>query len=384
MRRRSFKYRLYPNADQTRELDIMLETHRRLYNDCLGQLNVAYGAYKLAIRYEDQSAWFKNERRHNPWFARLNFSSAQATMRRVHGSLANFFRRIKVGAGKPGYPKFKARERFHSVEFPTHGDGIRLLADGHLRVQHVGQVKVKLHRPVRGTIKTARLVREGTKWYAVFSCELEDVLFIGNDRPAVGLDVGLLHFLATSDGKFEPNPRYLKEALPALRRAQRAFSRKKKGGMNRRKAAHRVAVLHARVANQRRDHHHKVALKLVRRYGLIAVEGLSVLGMLKNRRLSRAIQDAGWSQFLGITAYKAEDAGGREVEVNCRGTSQECSGCGERVEKELSERVHRCPSCGLVLDRDTNAARNVLARGLRLLARTGPASANGPLVGSVA
>jgi putative transposase len=367
--RRAFKFRLFTNLNQSRELDIALESHRRLYNACLDQRKTAYETDGTSIRYADQSAWFKAERETNPYFARLNFSAGQATMRRLEKSFANFFRRVKAGE-KPGYPRFKGRDFFNSIEYPSHGDGIRLKGN-RLRVQHVGVIRVKLHRGVEGKIKTLSLKREAGKWFLVVSCDLGDVAVEPSVNPAVGIDVGLKSFLSKSDGsKPEPNPRYLKTALPELRRKGRAVARKKKGGKNRRKAVKQLAKAHARVKNLRAEHHHQVALKLVRRYGLIAVESLSIRGMLKNGRLARSISDVAWGNFLLTLRSKAESAGVAFVEVNARGTTQECSACGQVVPKDLSQRWHSC-SCGCSLDRDENAARNILARGL--LARTGPA-----------
>jgi putative transposase len=370
--RRAFKFRLFTNANQGRELDIALETHRRLYNACLDYRELAYSQHGVTITYVDCSRWFKHQRETNPYFARMNFSSAQATMRRLDKAFAAFFRRAKAGE-KPGYPRFKGRDRFDSIEFPAYGDGIRLIGSK-LRVQHVGMIKVKLHRAIEGEIKTVTLKREAGKWYATFSCDLGPVEVEPSTNPPVGIDVGLESFLTTSDGDRESNPAYQKTALPELRRAQRALARKRKGGKNRRKSKHKVAKIHARVARLRREHHHRVALKLVRRYGFIAAESLSVKDMLKNDRLARAISDAGWSGFLLTLRSKAESAGVVYVEVDARGTSQHCSGCGAEVRKDLSVRRHDCPHCGLSLHRDENAARNVLARGL--LARTGPVGGN--------
>jgi putative transposase len=193
--------------------------------------------------------------------------------------------------------------------------------------------------------------------------------------PPVGIDVGLEHFLSTSEGGHEPNPRFLKNELPELRRLSRSLSRKKKGGSNQGKTAQRLQRLHARITNCRHDHRHKVSLELVRRYGMIAVESLNITKMLGNHWFARAISDAGWAGFLETLKHKAERAGGLVVEVDCRGTSQECSGCHAEVRKSLSVRVHRCPHCGLVLQRDVNAAKNILFRALQ--ARTGPVGANG-------
>jgi putative transposase len=292
-------------------------------------------------------------------------------MRRLDKSFANFFRRIKAGV-EPGYPRFKGRDFFNSIEFPFHGNGIRLTGN-RLRVQHVGTIRVKLHREVKGTIKTLSLKREAGKWYLVVSCDLGNIKIEPSANPPVGIDVGLEKFLVASDGKKEPNPRYLKEALPALRRKQRSLFRKKKGGQNRRKARKAIAKLHARVKNLRREHHHQTALKLVRRYGFIAAESLSIEKMRGNGRFARAISDVAWGNFLLTLRSKAESAGVAFVEVDARGTSQDCSGCGQVVRKDLSQRWHSC-ECGCSLDRDENAARNILARGL--LVRTEPAGLN--------
>jgi putative transposase len=371
--RRAFKYRLWTNATQGRELAAALETHRRLYNACLEQRKTAWEAECRSVRYADQSAWFKAQRAVNPYFARLNFSSAQATMRRLDKAFSNFFRRVKEGAAKVGYPRFKGRDRFDSIEFPSYRDGCKLTGD-RLYIQHVGTARVKLHRPVEGTIKTVTLKREAGKWYAVFSCDLGEVTVPPSPLPPVGIDVGLESFLTTSTGVQEPNPRYLKDALPALRRAGRAVARKNKGGGNRRKSVRRLQKVHARVRNLRREHHHQVALRLVRRHGLVAVERLNIRGMLGNGRLARAISDAGWAGFLLTLRCKAESAGVAYVEVDPRGTSQECSGCGREVLKALSDRRHDCPHCGLSLGRDHNAASNILARARRV--RTEPGEDN--------
>lgn len=358
--RRSFKYRLFTNANQERELSVTLESHRRLYNQCLDYRQLAYETLGASISYCDCSRWFKGQRVSNQYFRKLNFSSAQATMRRLDKSFSNFFRRVSNGQ-VPGYPRFKGRGVFNSIEFPKHGNGIMLIGN-RLRVQHVGTIRVKLHRPVEGKIKIVTIKREASKWYVVFSCELPDVPCPESDKPEVGIDLGLTHFFTTSDGVTESNPRYLKAELPVLRVAQRALSRKRKGGTNRRKAAIKLQRIHARVRNVRREHHYQVAIHLVVAFSLIAVERLNIKGMLKNGRLARAIADAGWASFIGILKCKAESAGVRVVEVDPRGTTQTCSGCGQCVPKDLSVRWHDCKHCGCSLGRDHNAARNILAR----------------------
>jgi len=358
----TFKYRLWTNRNQERELGIMLETHRRLYNACLEQRKVAYESEQRNVRYTEQSAWFKQQRADNPYFARINFSSAQATLRRLDKAFQAFFRRVKSGE-KPGYPRFKGQDRFSSIEYPSHGDGIRFFGN-RLRLQHVGTVRVNQHRPLteNAQIRTITVTTDAEKWYVEVCCLLPDVAVERSDRPAVGLDVGIESFLTTSDGEFLPNPGYLKTELPELRRAQRSLCRKKKGGANRRKTKKQVSRLHAQVRNKRNDHRHKTALSFIRRFGFIAVESLNIQGMVRNRRLSRAISDVAWGGFVAALRHKAESAGVEVVEVNPAGTSQNCSGCGQIVPKKLSERKHLCPHCGLFLHRDVNAARNILAR----------------------
>jgi putative transposase len=370
--RRAFRYRLWTNANQERELLAMLESHRRLYNQALDQRKTAWETEQRSVKYTEQSAWFKVQRVVNPFFARLNFSSAQATMRRLDKAFVNFFQRVQGGNGKPGYPRFKSRDRFDSFTFPAYRDGIRLNGK-RLYVQHIGTLRIKLHRPVEGTIKTVTLKREACKWYVVFSCELPDVPVLPRDKPPVGIDVGLESFLTTSAGDHEPNPRYLKYTLPKLRRVQRAVSRKKKGGRNRRKAVKRLQKVHARIRNLRREHHHQVACRLVLAFGFIAVERLNIQGMLRSGRLAQAISDAGWAGFLSVLKSKAESAGIRYVEVDPRGTSQTCL-CGREVRKGLSVRWHACPGCGLSLHRDHVSALVILARAR--LAGTRPAEVN--------
>lgn len=372
--RKAFKFRLYPNASQGRELGIMLETHRRLYNAALEQRKSAHEDDGISVNYNYQSAWFKNMRLANPWYANANFSSAQATLRRLDKAYRAFFRRTREG-GKPGYPRFKARDRFGSVEFPAYGDGIRLLADNRLRVQHVGKIKVKVHRPVEGIVKTATIENEADRWFVILSCDLGDVDVPASKNPSVGIDVGIEHFLTTSDGEHFPNPRYLAKELPELRRRSRAVSRKKFRGSNRSKAVVRLRSFHWRIKNLRHDHRHKVSSNLCRRYGTIGAERLNIRGMVRSPRLSRAISDAAWGGFLEALKRKAESAGVQMVEVDPRNTSQVCSGCGAEVRKALSVRTHRCEACGLVLHRDVNAARNILAR-----ARMGLVGANGKIV----
>lgn len=363
--RRAYKFRLFTNCSQERALDAMLERHRRLYNLALRERRDVYEAEKRSVSYGEQSARYRESRRVLPGFAALNFSSAQATLRRLDKAFKAFFRRAHSGEC-PGYPRFKPEGRFRTVEFPSYGDGCRLKENGRLYIQHIGHIKVKLHRAIEGTIKTVSVKRSCGKWYVVFSCALGDAPEPDGDGPEVGIDLGLKSFLVTSDAVSVEPPRYYRNAQKKLRRAQRALSRKRKDSTRRGKARHRVAKLHEKTANQRRDFHHKEARKLVDAHGLIAHEALNVRGIARTR-LAKSTHDAGWAQFLNILAQKAESAAVRVVAVDPRNTTQACSACGAmpEVKKTLLDRVHSCP-CGYTADRDVNAAKNILGLGLSL------------------
>ena len=281
-------------------------------------------------------------------------------MNRLDTTFAAFFRRCKAGE-KPGYPRFKSRDRFDSFTYPQVPHGVRLIGNK-LRLQHVGLVRVRLHRPTEGKHKTITVKREAGKWYVVIVCDLGEVAVENKNTAAVGIDLGIESFLTTSDGEHIAPLQPLKWKLRKLRVQQRRMDRRNKGGRGRRNARRAVIATHASVANYRCDQHHKIARKLVDKYGLIAVESLNISGMSKNHRLARAVLDAGWGSFLNILKSKAEWAGVEVVEVNAAYTSQTCPSCGAVAKKILSQRQHVCP-CGYTAHRDHAAAQVILARG---------------------
>jgi putative transposase len=246
-------------------------------------------------------------------------------------------------------------------------------------VQNVGEIKVKYHRPLPddAVIKQVIIKRRNRKWYVCLQLEQPDPVVDERLGPEIGIDMGLHHLLALSDGQTEDNPRWLREALADLRVVQRRVSRRVKGSHRRRKAAFQVAKLHEHIAHQRRDFWHKLTRHLVETYGLIALEDLPLKFMIANPHLALSAHDASLGEFRQLLAYKAAKAGTQVVTVNPAYTSQRCSGsgCDKLVEKDLSVRVHCCPHCGLTLDRDVNAARNILARAFES-ARTGRSGAN--------
>jgi putative transposase len=235
-----------------------------------------------------------------------------------------------------------------------------------LRLSKIGDVKLIQHRPLEGKVKTLTVTRSASgRWFAVFSCEVENKPIPGR-LPAVGVDFGLNSLVALSDGTLIEAPQSYRGAEERLGRAQRCLSRKRRGSRNREKARLRVASACEKVANQRRDYAYKTARSIANRYVRVYVEDLKIANMVQNRRLSKSIGDAGWGLLRNALTYMAERSEGVMAFVNPRGTSQTCSGCGAYVEKDLSVRVHRCPECGLTIDRDVNAARNMLKRGLEI------------------
>jgi putative transposase len=367
--RRAHVYRLYPTRAQAAALAEQVETHRHLYNRALAERKTAWETEQRPLTYGEQSATLKAQRATNLYLAKTNFSSTQRTLKRLDRAFVAFFRRVDAGQ-TPGYPRFKGRGRFDTVEF-THSDGCRFFARGtpggtSLYVQHVGRIKVKQHRPVEGTIKAVSVTRKADGWHVAVVCDQGAPTVPPSTLPPVGIDVGLTAFLATSEGETVAPLRAFRRAQAALRRAQRRVARRKQGSVRRRKAVEQVRRLHLKVARQRRDFHHKTALALVRRYGLIAHEHLNITGIARSR-LAKSTLDAGWGGFLNILGHKAEGAGVRVVAVPPQHTSQACSSCGElpAAPKTLKDRVHVCPSpgCGYTADRDVNAARNILRLG---------------------
>src|SRR5215475_12936583 len=365
--KKNFKYRLYPSAAQRIALDTQLSEACRLYNAALQERRDAYRMASKSLNYCDQANQLKDFRAAGD-LGLVNAQCAQDVLRRLDKAFKAFFTRIKRGQ-RPGYPRFRPASRYDSITFPTYGDGAKLLDNGKLRVQGVGQVKLKLHRPIEGAIKTVTVKREAGKWYAVFSIECEPKLLPPSTEEA-GLDVGLRAFAALSDGTEIENPRYYKEAQASLRRAQRKVARRKRGGNNRKKAVRELQRAHTHVRNQRQDFAHKVARTLVAMFGLIVIEKLNVKG-LAGGMLAKAVNDAGWSSFTAKLAYKAAEAGRALVQVDPRGTSQRCV-CGAPNPKTLSQRWHQCDSCGLSVPRDHAYALEKLRLGLSLLGGTWP------------
>ncbi len=356
---KTFEYRLFTNRSQHKRLLSCLAESRLLYNEMLEMLKANYeesgkflSRYDLAYRFKGRGG------EHVPQ------TTVQTLADRLDKALKRFFDRKELRC-KVGFPRFKSANRWHSIQLRQYGRGRDVFLNSQTKRLHVpsklgARLKVKQHRPLEGTPKTAHLVlRADGHWYVLIICDMGEAP-PKREGDAIGLDVGLTHFVADSNGSTVENPRCLKKAQKRLRRAQRKAARRKRGSNRRRKASKQAAKQHLKIARQRKDHAHKTARNYVDAYAFIAVEDLRVQNMLKNRHLARAIADASWSSFKKILVLKAEEAGVRVVEVSPRYTSQRCFRCEEIVRKSLSVRTHICPQCGYASDRDTNAAKNIL------------------------
>lgn len=364
--RLTFKYRLIPTKAQSVFLSGELRDACSLYNAALEERIGAWKTCHKSISYYDQANQLKAMRA-DGCLTLANFSCCQDVLRRVNKTFSAFFARCKRG-DKPGFPRYRSARRYDSITFPSYGDGCRLLDTGKLRIQGAGHIKVNLHRPLEGVVKTVTIKREAGRWFACFSVERGGQPLPTSDR-ATGIDVGLDSFAVLADGTEIQNPRHYRNAEARLRRCQRKVARRKKGGNRRRKAVRLLQRAHVHVGNQRCDFQHKESRKLVNEYGVIAVEDLNVKG-LASGMLAKSVHDAGWSMFFAMLVYKAESAGRRVIQVDPRGTSQTCV-CGQRVAKTLADRWHDCPVCGLSASRDQVSALVILSR-----ARCGLSGAN--------
>ena len=368
------KCRLYPNKDEERKLLHILYLCRLVYNRLLEEYNSGLTNYFEMGKFLTQlkKVW-----------PELNDAYAKCLQPVRDQLFSNLkaLREIEKQGRKTGKLRFKGERWFKT--FTYNQAGFKLLPKndkfGLLHLSKIGDIPMRMHRPIEGIIKQVTIKHTPSgKWYAYIivdngSKEYEPI----DIENAVGLDVGLEHYIVDSDGNEVENPRHLKQALKKLRREQRRLSKKEKGSNNREKQRIVVARQYERVQNQRNDFQHKLSREYVNNYDLIVTEKLQPSNMVKNRGLARSISDASWSSLNQKLAYKAENAGKLFVQVDPRNTSIDCSGCGELVPKSLSDRRHDCPYCGLSLSRDLNASINILNRGIEKVGQELPELACG-------
>ncbi len=382
--RKTFQFRIYPNKNQEAVLNRTLSTCRRLYNDSLeerkrqAELNrlkrefdIFPFGYLEWINYYDQKRELTATKTS---FQKEVYSQVlQDVIKRVERSFKNFFSGF-------GYPRFQGRNRYNSFTYPQSGFSISI-KDRKLNLSKIGCIRIILHREIEGKIKTCTIKKDIDQWYVSFSCDIDKPIVPVDVKTETGIDVGLSYLITMSNGEQIEPPEFLRRSEHKLIREQKRLSRKKKGSQNRNKQRIVVAKVHRKIRNQRKDFNHKISKVLVDTYDCIVFEDLQIRNMVQNHHLAKSISDAGWNQLMQFTKFKAECAGKVVEFVNASNTSQNCSSCGNPVPKDLSVRVHQCPLCGLVLDRDHNAAINILKRNSSTVGTTGINARQGYLSG---
>ena len=356
----TFKYRLLPSKAQHVALAVLLEDQRQLYNAALEERIGCYQKTGKTLDGYDQCKSLAKWRRDDTEARRTPSNLQRWVISRLDAAYNSFFRRLGAHKGKAGFPRFKGKGQWKSFGFVEFW-GIRF--DGkRLRWKNFpGGLRVHLHRPMPKNVNIRSCVfkRDQKGWVVSFEIKLETP----DKQPvksAVGIDLGLKVFGYQSDGIIIPNPRIAHKAEKEMRRRQRALARCKRGSKRRIKIKTEVARLHTKIINTRTTWLHQQSARIVWQYDLIVAEDLNISDMMKNSMFARSITDVSWSKFLYMVAYKAEKAGKHFITVDPKNTSQKCSSCEELVPKSLVVRTHECPSCGLTIDRDWNAAINIL------------------------
>jgi len=366
--RRTFQYRAKINkATEANALD-WIDKCRTVYNLALEHRIVLYRQWKASISCYSQCKELTELKKQFPEFKTVDAQCLANVIERLDMGFQSFHRRVREGGVKAGFPRFRSADRYDSFTLRQSGHKVE---GRNLYIRNVGRFKLFLSRPVEGEIKTVTVKKAAAgKWYVSFSCEKVPAREFPETSKQVGIDMGLHSLLVDSDSGVVENPEYFRKSEKILRRRQRRLCRRKRGSTGRKEARFLAAKTHNKIANQRKDFLHKVSSGYIKRYKIISIEDLNITGMGKNRHLAKSISDAGWGMFSDMLSYKAEEAGRIVVRVNPYGTSQICSGCGEKVPKKLSVRIHSCHACGLILDRDENASRNILALGQSVQAST--------------
>lgn len=383
----TYQYKLNPTDSQVLTLETWGEWLRRHWNYALGQrldwlnrtrcpidrcnlVSESIGEIPQKVDYYTQASELRQTKELFPEYKDIYTDCQQQNLMRLDKAWKRWLKPDKNGK-RGGRPRFKKRGDLCSFTFPRVNcpKAGAFLNNNSLKLSKIGEIEVILHRPIPDgfTLKQATILHKADGWYVSLSIEdgtVPQPTPVDQIRSSVGIDVGLEKFLTTSDGQCIAVPQFYRNGQFLLARQQRRLSRQQKGSKNYVKQANKVARLHLHVARGRKEFHYQVAHWLCATYDLISFEVLNVKGLARTR-LAKSILDVAWGAFLQILPAVAVKRGKQTVGVDPKRTSIECSLCGERVEKALSERVHSCPNCGLVIDRDWNAAINILSRGLR-------------------
>lgn len=354
----SYKYRAYPDATTGIRLNAALDTCRWLYNKLLEECNTAResGISPTMRGTQARIVTLKDE---NPFLKDVYSKVLQMVNYTLWSNIAALSQTKKRGR-KIGKLRFKGAFRYRTLNYNQSGFTIDR-EHSTITFSKIGTIPFTMHRPYTGKVKGVLITRSGEKWYVIVQAEQEASASKREGR-SVGIDVGLNSFAVDSDGAVIENPRFYEHSLNKIKKIQQSISRKKRFSQNWKKAKSRLEKVYDHITNQKKDFLHKLSRQYVDTYATICVEDLDIKGLKEkgnNNGLHRSIHDASWGRFYSYLTYKAESAGTNLVKVDPRNTSQMCSNCGSIVKKSLSERVHECPYCGFVADRDYNAAVNI-------------------------
>jgi putative transposase len=378
---RSYRYLLSPTVRQQAGLVGLLGLQCELYNAALEERRGAWRWGRRSISYFDQCRTLTTLREARPEVLACGVTVCRGTLRRLDWAFAGFYRRCRAGQ-RPGYPRFRSRSRWDSLQWED-CDGWRLdETTRRLSLFGVGTIRVRLHRPVQGTPKAITVRREGRRWWVTIRCVDVPVEPLPQTGHQVGIDLGVNVLVATSDGALITNDRHAQRAAQRLARAQQNLATKQRGSKHRHRAVERVAAAHRRVRNRRTDTLHKLSRRLVNDYDLIVHEKLIVSNLVRRPQprpdgagsyssngaaaktgLNRCLHDAGWRTLLAMIAYKAESAGRTVIAVDPRNTSRTCAHCGHVSAGNRRGAVFECQACGHEAHADTNAAINILRAG---------------------